>query len=249
MSASAWASWETDELFRHNFDRRYGRITGHRHELQEKLALRVGLEPSNFFHQRMILSGFFEKIQIGQDCPPVAEYVEHAVFGIPRHRLAVRTLRARVALAEVQRYRVPARSYGNRIGEVAPAFGLIELWIVGAGRSLLTAANLSAFEINVATPPVAIVGIIGHVAGDNACRTDPPLNSWQNLDRGKHSAAALSGREAEVQLAVRGWGDVGEDLHLGGAVAARIGQRVEVTQQRLAIGQHGHDAAAFATSS
>src|SRR6202140_2411816 len=83
MSASAWASWATDELFRHNFDRRHGRITRHWHELQKKLALRVGLKPSNFFHQRMILSGFFEKVQIGRIVLPLQNTLNMRSSGFP----------------------------------------------------------------------------------------------------------------------------------------------------------------------
>src|ERR1035437_8175016 len=40
-----------------------------------------------------------------------------------------------------------------------------------------------------------------------------------------------------MQLAVGGRGDVGEDLDLGGTVAAGIGEHIEVLQQRLSIAE------------
>src|SRR5579864_3722102 len=51
-----------------------------------------------------------------------------------------------------------------------------------------------------------------------------------------------------MQLAVRCRRDIGKNLHFGGAVAAGIGEDVELLKQRLAVGKHRHDAAPLASA-
>jgi hypothetical protein len=234
---------------RHNFDRRYGGITGDWHEFQKQLALGVGFKTFDRADQGPILPGLFDDVEIGQDCLAVAEDVEYPTPGScgisARPALADECFRGCAMFDEMQSYGVLAASNGDRVGEVPPTFGLVELGIFGDGGGFLAGAELSPFEVSVGTPPVTIIGIVRHIAGNDAHRAHLAVDPRQNLDGGKHRPVALHRREAEMQLAVCGRRDVGEDLHFGSAVAARISEHVEVLEQELAVGKDRHDAASL----
>src|ERR1019366_9689549 len=135
---------------RDHFDRRHCGIPCHRNELQQQLALRVRLKPPDLPYQRPILPSLFEDVQIRQNRLAIAEDVEFTIAG----RCRGCTTGGRVVLDEMQSHRIPAWRNGNRVGEVAPAFGLVELRIIGAVRGFLAGADLSSFEVSVGTPPV-----------------------------------------------------------------------------------------------
>src|SRR5215469_175805 len=237
-------------LLRDDFDGGDGGVVLGGNELEQQRAVRVGFEAGDFFHQGVVLSGLVKDVQVAQDRAVIAENAEHALAGggagIAGGLAVVGGVKT--VLDEVQGDRVLARSYWNRIGEVAPALAGIELGIVGTGSGFLRGAELAAFEVHVRTPPLTVIGVVGHVAGDDANGTRAAIEAGQNFNGGDHAASAFHRRKIEMQLAISGGMDVGEDFDIGGAAAIGIRENVEVSEQRLAVGGNGHDTAAFAAA-
>ena len=90
----------------------------------------------------MILSGLINDVQVGKHRLSIAENIEYAVAcgGTTRSITA-----GGMVFDEMQCHRVPARGDGNRVGEMSPALGLLELGIIRAQRWFRAAADLPTF--------------------------------------------------------------------------------------------------------
>ena len=75
---------------------------------------------------------------------------------------------------------------------------------------------------------MAVVGIEGDIAGQDAQGALAAGSSRHDFDGGDHSAAAMHGGELEMQAPVLGGGDIGEHLDVGGAAAVGVGGDVEI---------------------
>ena len=137
------------------------------------------------------------------------------------------------------------RRNGNRIGEISPALGFIKFRIVGSTYQGRVGRQLATLEVVVRAPPVAIVGVIGGLAGQQAHGPDVSPESGQNLDGGEGGLVAVVAGKLQMQQPIGGRRHVGEYLDVGGAAGSGIGHDIEAGQQRIAVGAHGHQTAAF----
>src|SRR4051794_32327409 len=101
-------------------------------------------------------------------------------------------------------YRILPGRQGDGGGEIAPAFGLVHFGIVGSGDGPGVGSDLAAFKVVVGTPPLAVVGVIGALAGQQAHGPQLAANAGSDLDGGKLGLAAILSAELEMQLAVCG---------------------------------------------
>src|ERR1035441_10939522 len=75
-----------------------------------------------------------------------------------------------MAHCEIKRDGVFPGRHRNRVGEVPPPLALSQFRIVGPASWRWVGCHLAALKINVWTPPVAVVGVIGRLPGKNAHR-------------------------------------------------------------------------------
>src|ERR1700751_4232630 len=71
---------------------------------------------------------------------------------------------------------------GDGVGKVSPSFSLVHLRIVSIDGRFVGGTQLTAFEIVVRSPPHAVVGVVGNIAGRDAHRPLPSPQARQNLD-------------------------------------------------------------------
>ena len=107
-------------------------------------------------------------------------------------------------------------------------------------------SDLAALKVVVGAPPLAVVGVIGALPGQQAHGLQLSVNAGRDLDGRKLGLPAVFPAEFQMQFAVGGRLDVGEDFYVRGAAGARIGGDIEAAQQGGPVGAHGHDAAALA---
>ena len=87
---------------------------------------------------------------------------------LPSRRLQARSTRD--APRNVQCHRVPTRRRWNRVRKIPPALGVVQLLIVRPIHRRRVRCQLSAFEVFVRTPPVAVVRVVRRLPRQQAHR-------------------------------------------------------------------------------
>ena len=94
---------------------------------------------------------------------------------------------------------------------------------------------------------MAIVRVIGGLAGKQAHGPDVSSESGQNLDGGKDGGLAVVAGKLQMEQPIGRPLNPSKYLDVGSAAGARIGHNIEAGQQNFSVGAHSHDAAALST--
>ena len=92
---------------------------------------------------------------------------------------------------------------------------------------------------------MAVVRVVRSFARQQPHGPDMSTKARQNLNRRKDRLFPFLSRKLQVKQSVRRRLNLREDLHIGGAAGPGIGHDIETAQQRLAVGAHRHQTAAF----
>src|SRR6516225_168739 len=222
-----------------------------RHKFKQYLALCVWFQIHDFPNQRVVFARLIANIQMVDDSTAVKKNVEDPRLACTRRLRRTHGGRCRTlgtVLDKMQYDCVFAGRDRDSIREMSPTLSFIELRVVSSRGRLEAAAQLPSLEINVGAPPLAVVGVIGYVPGDNANRAEMPWHCGRNLYSRQHGHAPCGRRKLEVQQAILGRHYARENPDVSGPVASGICQHIEVRQQLSAIGADCHHPAALATT-
>src|SRR5690348_5541896 len=189
------------QLFRNHLDRTHGRILAGWNKLQQQFSLCVWLQARDSPNEGMILSRLAGQVQLPDHESSVAKDVEYAIGA---HGTIVRSRgngSLCTALDEMQGEPILSRRDRYGIREVSPTLGLIQFRILVSDNGFLTARKLAGFEICVGTPPLAVIGIVRNIAGDDAHRSHVRTIARENLN-GRNHASPGRGGEGQVQDSV-----------------------------------------------
>src|SRR3954470_18857420 len=147
---------------------------------------------------------------------------------------------------EMQPYGVFAGCNRDGIRKIAPALGLVEFGIVRSAHRRLITGDLAALEIVVGAPPLAVVGVIRALPGQQAHGFHLSSHPRRDLDGRKLGLPAVLASELQMELAIGCGLNSRKNLDVRRAAGSGVGGDIEAAQQEGSVGPYAHDSTALA---